>query len=253
MTVRHLIFVLFVALSGFTGCKGKSETVKQSQPVTAEANRHQYRDFDPKAGGRFCCEAGQTLAGGTPPKYASLWCELDGVKQGPVRTFHPEGLLHFDTRYEQGLEVGTRIGWHKNGLKHYEMGYQAGQLHGPWTEWSDAAGQIHGQGSYEKGRKDGAEVIYHKNGNKKSVGTYREGRRHGLWTEWRSSGKKKSVVEYRDGVRDGLETFWHENGRMWYQEHYENGTRAGSREEWTPEGLPLTGPKTSEDPVARGG
>ena len=246
-TLLFMFILILATLVGLAGCKDEKEDETKTTEEAAE-DKPSPEEMAPKclelnenAGDRFCCEPGQTLKGGLPPKHESLWCETDDVKQGSARDFHPEGLLHWNTTYNKGQEHGTRIAWHKNRVKHYEMNFQDGRKHGPMTEWS-AAGQLHCEGAYEKGDKHGPEIVYHKNGSKKSMGTYLHGKRDGLWTEWRKSGQKKSKVEYDRGFRHGTEVFWHTNGQMWYREVYENGTRIGQREEWTPEGAALSGP-----------
>ena len=245
---QHLMILTLALLVFSEGCGDDDDAGEQNTseaeaaPTNPEEAQPQCLELDERAGGMFCCEPGQILGGGLPPKHSGLWCELDGTtKQGPARSFYPEGLLHWNTRFYKGLEQGTRVAWHLNGRKQYEMGYQDGKLQGPWMEWNDA-GLLLNEGTYERGRKSGTEVIYHQSGERQSLGTWLDGKRHGLWTEWRGSGKKKSEVEYSHGDRNGTEIFWHENGQLWSRERYENGTRIGSREEWTPEGHPLTGP-----------
>jgi len=250
MRHRYLLILIPAILLGFTGCKDEDDSDAEAlrsaagneEPVGLEDPEPRCEELDEAVGGRFCCEPGQALRGGIPPKNKAIRCEADGVRQGPERTFHPNGSRRWETLYHKGLEHGVRVAWYENGRKHYERGYRDGKQHGPWKEWSEATGQLLGEGTFDLGRKSETEIIYHENGGKKSLGAWLEGRRHGLWTEWRRSGKRKSETEYKYGVRYGSETWWHDNGQMWCRERYENGTRVGGREEWTPEGLPLTGP-----------
>lgn len=142
-----------------------NETFESGQKIAQKTERHPNRRK--RAEGQFIYQAVQQT------REDDWWaCQLaeyvpgtDGQKQGVWRTWHTNGQLEMEGRFERDQPRGEFTWWHENGQKALAGAYNdAAQLDGEWTWW------------YE-------------NGQKRSRGEYRAGAPIGPWKWWEENGK----------------------------------------------------------------
>lgn len=175
----------------------------------------------------------------------ALWCELDGVREGPFARFWDAARTRprEDGRYEDGLRTGT---WHTFA----------------------STGEVVSRATYRDGTKDGAETLWRVDGSRLEAGTWAADLKHGVWETFYPSGPKASETTWVEGRKTGRElelaldgtarreTFWvadlrHGIERLYWpatpgddanegavrsETPYVNGLRDGLMTAWHPDG-----------------
>jgi len=96
-------------------------------------------------------------------------------KHGAWTSWHKNGQLKIEGRYQFDLPVGKWSWWYSNGQKQAEGSYENGEPHGQWTWW-------------------------HQNGMKQLQGEYNFGDQSGKWMAWNETGKVMEVSDFSNGT-----------------------------------------------------
>jgi hypothetical protein len=156
------------------------------------------------------CPAG-TQTNDRLPAYGATeyeqWCSRpDGVRHGPLVTWHANGRPSIAGQYRDGVEDGTWTHWHPTGERRSVHTYVDGKPHGVWRDW-------------------------HPNGKLEQESHYVAGERHGRATRWYANGQVFVTTDYaHDAVPDGIHRFYDEKGGLLEEGPYVDGKRHG---EWT--------------------
>lgn len=141
------------------------------------------------------------------------WCEADGVRKGPSRTWHARGVKAREGSFLEGQRDGLWIDYYPSGAKQSEGYYLAGNLGGAWTWWFEE-GTVSRSGSYQLGKQQGVWTEYWPVGRKRGEGTFERGLRDGLWATWHENGQRASEVVYAaDLPVEGARKYWDHSGR----------------------------------------
>jgi hypothetical protein len=116
------------------------------------------------------CGGGDDLLGANEDSY-ELWCERDGVRQGPYELWS----------IESGLTV--------------KANYSGGQLEGLFLRF-DSGGQVVVEGRFHDGEPDGVWRRHFPNGRLKDRGEWRQGRPTGRWEFFTESGRKVREFDF---------------------------------------------------------
>lgn len=108
-------------------------------------------------------------------RLADFTPEGKSVRHGAWTSWHANGQVQVEGRFQFDKPEGEFTWYHPNGQKRTEGSYRNGQSHGPWTWW-------------------------HENGLKSSVGKYIDGKPAGHWTWWGPDGKVAQKADFADGI-----------------------------------------------------
>jgi hypothetical protein len=109
--------------------------------------------------------------------------------------------------------VGAWRTWHPNGALHSEGRYRDGLLHGRWRYWSTSGRKL-AEGAYRRGQRHGVWHTWHDSGVRASQEGWREGAREGVFRSWDETGRLTSHGSWRRGRREGRWRFDAGNGRF---------------------------------------
>lgn len=107
---------------------------------------------------------------------------LDGVLEGVVRSYYPDGKISEEVTWKQNLKEGPWSQYYQNGVRRLSGHYKNGMLNG----------------SYE---------VYFSNNIIEIRGTYLDDKSHGTWYFYDESGEQLYSLEYLNGTPVDLEKY----------------------------------------------
>jgi len=128
-------------------------------------------------------------------------------KEGLWMSYYPDGAIADSTVYEDGIQVGTSIGWHFNGYQGDSITYG----------------------------KDGAavELDWCSNGNPSEAGRWKNGKMNGPWQFFHNNGKLAATEIYDDTGKLVSATYFNKEGTLQDSITYrENAEFPGGNKGW---------------------
>lgn len=124
----------------------------------------------------------------------------NGAKHGIQAYWSPEGRLRRVERFTDGLADGPLYHFFPDGLPEEEAHYRNGVLEGWHMQWFplDSVSKQLIMGEYKAGERNGPWAFYFGNGRLNAEGPYLHGRRTGLWRRWDAQGREKPHEIYRN-------------------------------------------------------
>ena len=134
------------------------------------------------------------------------------IKDGPWKTFYPNGSVETEGQYKNDRQVGVWISRYPNDL-------------------------LKEKAAYRDGRKDGPFTSFYRNGRKEAEGVYHLDKQVGKWTEWYQGGGEKAEMLFdNSGRKEGVSKEWFENNRLKSEEEWQGGRRQGTGHYYTKDG-----------------
>ncbi|MFT7464021.1 MAG: antitoxin component YwqK of YwqJK toxin-antitoxin module [Pseudohongiellaceae bacterium] len=189
----------------------------------------------------------------------------NGVRQGSVSVFHPDGSLESSGEYEGGVPVGEmRYYASGGGLRFVEVVHN-GVLDGPRDEY-DSSGRKRVTVPYSGGHRNGLEHRWHANGVLSTEGRWVNDLPTSQWRHWDRAGRQLSqetfwvadgaAVGYFESTLNpatgavtaqalktkngeswvGWRTYWHDNGVQSGLTEYVDSLRQGRDVSWDRQG-----------------
>jgi antitoxin component YwqK of YwqJK toxin-antitoxin module len=147
------------------------------------------------------------------PKYVGVY--RDGVPEGVIREYSPEGKIVGAEVYKDGIKIGEGI---------YD---EKGKEQGKWKEYHET-GELKAEGEYVNGVKIGVWTFYHPNGKTDQKGKYdKKGRPIGDWKWYYDDGSLLREETYTDGLRNGMMTEYDVKGNIITKGEYIDGLKEG--------------------------
>lgn len=138
------------------------------------------------------CPNGGTLVGAPPPAGDRVWCEKDGLQDGPATSFYPDGVRKSDGMYRAGELDGPWKQWFHDGKPRTAGAFTKGRETGTWTIWFAGGGV-----ATERVHVDAHTVRiaeFRPGGTKLRSGTLVDGQKHGRWIEFTDKGEALEQV-----------------------------------------------------------
>ncbi len=139
----------------------------------------------------------------------------DGVAQGILREFSPEGKVVNSKVFVNGTLTGEGV------LD------TAGRMQGQWVEYH-TNGEIKSKGEYLNNIRVGNWTFFHSNKKTEQTGKYdKKGKAQGPWKWYHESGNILREETYRNGLQDGLMTEYSDSGKVITKGEYIDGMKEG--------------------------
>ena len=126
---------------------------------------------------------------------------VQGKKEGVVRTYFANGVLHKSQEFRKGKPNGWYMECEKNGIVLKEENYVNGELEGEVRTYFTSKG---------------IRIV-------KSVYHYRNGQFNGTCSDYNDMGNLVAFATYKDGIKDGVSRWYYNNGNLAMEQHYVNG------------------------------
>jgi antitoxin component YwqK of YwqJK toxin-antitoxin module len=140
------------------------------------------------------------------------WCEgHDGRRQGPMRTWWPNGWLRSERHFEGGEETGVAKTYFDNGHPETEVNLVAGRMEGRFVQWH-VTGQRARVMHYDAGRPHGWSTHWNEAGRVVDQGAFTEGRKEGVWEAFHDNGVLREVARWERGALQGRQLQLNEGG-----------------------------------------
>ena len=160
---------------------------------------------------------------------------IDGVLNGPGRSWHSNGQLQCEELYKCGHLHGKRMEWYPSGKPKSVAFYRNGLLDGPRRKW-DENGQIICDERYILGRRHETRREWHPSGALMSETSYVDNVPVGTSRSWYENGNLKTQCQYVKGRMEGPSLRWFPGGRLKFRTNYMNGLRNGIGKRWDENG-----------------
>ena len=147
------------------------------------------------------------------------------------RTWHSNGQLSSEGKYENGEKVGVWKGWFSNGQLAVEGEYENREEVGIQRMWY-LNGQLFHEGKYENGKEVGIHKWWHSNGQLEYEGKYENGEEVGIHKGWYFNRQLSCEGKYENGKEVGIHRTWYLNGQLSSEGKYENGEEVGIHRVW---------------------
>lgn len=158
--------------------------------------------------------------------------QLNLVKNGTFKSYHPNGKLKELGDYQNNFKVGKWLTYYDNGREQNVGGYDKGEELNPEKgkigEWYYC--NTSGQPILIEKRDANGSVIskvtnqYHSNGKlEKEITTNRSGINEGIYKEYYSNGNLKTEGTYKSGFQNGPWVYYYENGKIKAKGNFTNG------------------------------
>ncbi|WP_417612933.1 toxin-antitoxin system YwqK family antitoxin [Owenweeksia hongkongensis] len=121
---------------------------------------------------------------------AEITVNEEGVIDGEVRQYYPNGALINRVTFKNGVRSGNNLVYHDNGNLQLEESYD------------------------QEGMLDGKFLEYFEDGQLKYKGQYGAGVKVGLWETYREDGSLEEINEYNRDQFNGLQKVYHKNGQL---------------------------------------
>lgn len=171
-----------------------------------------------------------------------------GQRHGTFVQYFRTGDRNLEYAYVDGVPVGTWREWFVDGQPAAEENYRAGLKHGLCRRWassgppegSEGTAEVVGADSilveeaeYVDGELHGEWTDYWPaTGNLRRTGRMEHDLKVGLWRANREDGSLKAEREFVAGVQEGTETLYDENGSRIAENHYVDGVQEGPQRSW---------------------
>ncbi len=141
---------------------------------------------------------------------------------GEMMQYSPEGLKEMQTTFVSGSREGPNRTWYPNGVLKSEGTYRGGVLHGTLHEYH-TTGVLGTRSEWLWGRKEGRLENWYTNEKPRIVATYRNDLLDGEAREWNEEGNLRSSGTWRQGVRDGVWRWYDDSGQATFTLTYDAG------------------------------
>ncbi len=150
-----------------------------------------------------------------------------GRRTGPwnVHETSTDGPIRETTTYLHGPRNGPYRTFHPNGAPHVTGAYKREAPHGRWTTMT-VDGVLVLEQTFEDGNPVGMTTRRYPDGSRASEQQHDEaGRPDGVWTSWKPDGTVIDVAEFRDGT--GIERTFDADGQLLTEQRYVDGELHG--------------------------
>lgn len=202
--------------------------------------------------------------------FVSIATFKDGKLDGKWSIFDGQQRLISEWDFADGLRDGAVVWYHPQGKKLEEITYSKGLVDGHMKIWN-GEGELVTDDEYQKGRKLAVKTEHYPNGSKKTEGMYLHAEyvvktaddwwkaepatfttngkdeRHGAFTAWHQNGQKEYEGEFKNDLRVGEFNYWYSNGQKRLQGSYDLGKPDGRWVWWH-----INGQKATQGQYAAG-
>lgn len=237
---RFRWYALTIVFYGFAGCMRPSH---ESTAALTQVNLLDQNGFSEVITSKEKLKPLGTMdfVGALQPyqKVSRLFKGPNGVIQGILTSYYPNGHIRQYLEIEGARAFGAYREWHENGRKKIEAQVVGGKadldshsecswlFDGISSAW-DHHGQLQAQISYKKGVLAGLSSYYFPSGNLSSLERFEDGARHGKCLTFFETGALFKEVSYERGERDGQAQAFLPSGHrvaveMWTRGRLEEG------------------------------
>jgi hypothetical protein len=171
----------------------------------------------------------------------ALYCQKDGVPEGPWRVRTKNGLEEFT--YAGGLRLGRYTLWYPDGKTVKERGsLNDKKKTGAWMTYA-SNGNLLEQKSYSNDVLEGSATKYHPNGKVAEQRAFHQGKLEGKFVAFHENGQKAEEGQYQGGEKVGHWTAWSAQGLVLEDKDY--GSKAGGTAAGTTPGGVAGNPQVS--------
>ncbi|WP_417603004.1 toxin-antitoxin system YwqK family antitoxin [Owenweeksia hongkongensis] len=144
----------------------------------------------------------------------------DGIIEGELKQYYPDGGLLNSTTYINGVRQGSNYAYYSNGNLHIEENYdELGKLEGEFKEYFES-GVLKTEGMYKANSKTGEWKFYGEAGGLEEVNGYANNQTNGLQQVYHANGQIAIVGEAKDDHEIGLWTYFGLHGDTLKVEEY---------------------------------
>lgn len=136
--------------------------------------------------------------GGEPNHLESEITLRDSVPNGMAKQYHPNGKLHRETNYVNGVLEGPGRGYYENGTLQEEVYFTNGE-YDRTKKYYHPNGQLWVEHEYKLGKPWNANANYDSSGKKRDAGTLRNG--NGTLIYYNDDGSVRERITYVEGVQ----------------------------------------------------
>lgn len=157
---------------------------------------------------------------------------VKGKKEGLVRTYYANGVLHKSQEFRNGKPHGWYMECEKNGIVLKEENYLDGKLEGEVRTYFTAKGIriVKSVYHYKDGVFNGTCSDFNDMGNLVAFATYKKGIKDGVSRWYFSNGNLALEQHYVNGLLEGMQTMYYENGNVQSVGNYKDNMKTGN---WT--------------------
>lgn len=127
--------------------------------------------------------------------------DAEGLRQGILREYDPEGNLVGEETYLDDQLDGERVIYNEAGVVIVRENYVAGDFEGPYTSY-DPQGNLTLKGEYSNGAMNGFWYGYYPDGSLKEEVTFEDNQESGPFREWYPGGIPKASGNYKNGDKE---------------------------------------------------
>lgn len=165
-----------------------------------------------------------------------LWCEKDGVRDGPYLRITGSGDVLVRAEYDHGDLDGEWQSWDRSGrvVIRTDASYVAGRLDGEYVREAERNKESRRvfETQYVDGVQDGAELGHYEDGRDEHQGQVEDGMKVGEWKFWHPNGALQRVEHWRAGLLDGPYEVRDPKGGLLESGVYDMGRATGEHREW---------------------
>lgn len=161
-----------------------------------------------------------------------------GRQDGPWRTYHPNGRIHTEMIWRDGLRDGAWRRYDDRGGTLEAGAWVADRREGEHLTW-DAHGALIERNHWRAGELVGEQRRYHPTGTLAEVWSTWRGRREGESRRFDEAGAMVEQSAWMNDLRHGPQLRYHPNGAVAERQVYERGQPQGVIERFDADGHPL--------------
>ncbi len=147
---------------------------------------------------------------------------VNGVLNGPSKSYFENGILSQELNYKEDLEDGLRKIYYDNG-KLKEKGTTLNGLASGHFVFYNESGTIGSEVEYKEGKKNGLEVVYDEEGKKNAEYFVKNDIKHGIEKIYFTNGKLKEERNWVMGKENGKTKNYYESGGLKTEGQVVNG------------------------------
>ena len=163
---------------------------------------------------------------------------MDGMKDGAVRFYAPDGRITTTGRYTQDSRDGAWVTTGPAGDTLSIVTFRKGIKQG-WQAYWAPGGQLLRVEQFEDGKPHGPLYRFFADGSPRQVTWYKHGVPNGTYMEWYKVEPTSIALtwgQFRNGERTGKWSWYYGNGRLKRQGTYTAGKQTGLWRSWTAQG-----------------
>lgn len=167
-------------------------------------------------------EAAVEIAGPGLPAGAEVTPYSDSPALGHVRSLDTQGKPLVEGTAQDGQRAGSWVEYYPSGKPRSISSYVAGNLEGPYVEFTDNNGQILVRAWYHNGQLHGDYTVYNY-GTVKEERHYQNGKLEGPLKKYYDNGTLLEESNYTDGVINGMAKWYDQQGNVTIEYEYRDG------------------------------